>query len=59
MNRKTIRLKQYDYSQQGEYFITICTKDRKYIFGEIEGKKSNIINIWRNSRECIEKNKTK
>ena len=27
--RKTIRLKDYDYSNAGTYFITICIKDRK------------------------------
>ncbi len=34
--RKQIRLKHYDYAQYGCYFVTICTKDRKHIFGEIE-----------------------
>lgn len=34
-NRKSIRLKGYDYSQPGYYFITICTQDREYLFGEI------------------------
>jgi putative transposase len=34
-DRKSIRLKEYDYSSPGEYFITICTYDRKCIFGEI------------------------
>ena len=29
--RKPIRLKGYDYSKNGMYFITICTKDRKEI----------------------------
>ncbi|KJS85459.1 MAG: transposase [Peptococcaceae bacterium BICA1-8] len=29
--RKPNRLKDYDYSQNGAYFITICTKDRKNI----------------------------
>ena len=33
--RKHIRLKEYDYSQAGAYFVTICTKDRAYRFGEI------------------------
>ena len=27
--RKRIRLKSYNYSQNGYYFITICTKDKK------------------------------
>ncbi len=34
-NRRSIRLKNYDYSQSGLYFITICCQDRKHIFGEI------------------------
>ena len=34
-NRKTLRLKGYDYSQNGAYFITICTKDRKPLFGAV------------------------
>ena len=31
-HRKSIRLKTYDYSQAGIYFITVCTKDRKLFF---------------------------
>jgi len=34
-HRKTIRLREYDYSQPGEYFITICTHEKEYKFGEI------------------------
>ena len=34
-NRKPNRLKGYDYSQAGAYFITICTQNREYLFGEI------------------------
>ena len=30
--RKDIRLKNYDYSQNGAYFVTICTHNRKYLF---------------------------
>jgi putative transposase len=35
-HRRSIRLKGYDYAQTGAYFITICTKDMKCIFGTIE-----------------------
>ena len=35
--RKSLRLKEYDYSSNGYYFVTICTKDMKCIFGTIEG----------------------
>lgn len=34
-HRKSIRLKGYDYSQQGLYFITICTQNRECLFGDI------------------------
>ena len=33
--RRSIRLPGYDYSQAGEYFITICTHEHEYLFGEI------------------------
>lgn len=33
--RKQTRLKEYDYSTPGAYFITICTKDRKNILSNI------------------------
>jgi len=33
--RRSIRLKGYDYGQAGAYFITICTKDRAYLFGKV------------------------
>ena len=35
-NRKSIRLKNYDYSQENYYFITICTVNRECLFGKIE-----------------------
>ena len=28
-NRQSIRLKEYDYSSEGAYYITICVNDRK------------------------------
>jgi len=33
--RKELRLKQYDYSSKGAYFVTICTKDRAHILSNI------------------------
>ena len=33
--RKPTRLKKYDYSTEGAYFITICTKDKKHLFGPV------------------------
>jgi len=34
-NRRSIRLKGYDYSSPGKYFITICTNNRECIFGDV------------------------
>ncbi|GHT78975.1 hypothetical protein FACS1894104_2920 [Actinomycetota bacterium] len=39
--RKNNRLQNYDYSQNGAYFITVCTKDRKCLFGNIVGAVAN------------------
>ena len=38
-NRKLNRLKNYDHSQKGSYFVTICIKNREEILGEIENNK--------------------
>ena len=34
-SRRTIRLKDYNYSLPGKYFITICTLNRECLLGEI------------------------
>lgn len=34
-HRQSIRLRRYDYSQPGWYFITICAYERRMIFGDI------------------------
>lgn len=38
--RKPTRLKNYDYSTTGAYFITVCTQDRKEILSTIVGEGS-------------------
>ena len=35
--RKGIRLKEYDYSEMGLYFVTICTDKRRKILSNIVG----------------------
>jgi putative transposase len=37
--RRSIRLPEYDYSQEGAYYITICAQDRKCLFGGIRNGK--------------------
>ncbi len=35
-HRRSIRLQNYDYTQAGAYFVTICTYQRQCLLGEIE-----------------------
>ena len=50
-HRRSIRLKGYDYSQAGLYFVTICVQNKDCLFGEIiDGKM-----ILNNAGNMIEK----
>src|SRR3990172_7577394 len=42
--RQSTRLKNYDYSMSGAYFITICTKDEGDVFGMVVNGKTNLNN---------------
>ena len=37
-NRKPTRLKNYDYSNNGAYFVTICTHNKQKLFSNIVGQ---------------------
>ena len=50
--RKSIRLLDYDYSQNGLYFITICTKNRECIFGEIKNDEIILTEIGKIVNNC-------
>jgi len=41
-HRRSIRLPGFDYSQEGMYFVTICTKDRRDLFGDVYDGKMNV-----------------
>jgi putative transposase len=34
-HRRSIRLRGYDYSEAGAYFVTICSRERECLFGQI------------------------
>jgi putative transposase len=51
-HRKSIRLKGFDYSREGLYFITICTHDRQLLFGRIEKGKMNLSDGGKVAHEC-------
>ena len=43
--RRSIRLRNYDYSHSGRYFVTICTQDRECLFGGIVNGEMVLNNI--------------
>ena len=52
-NRRTIRLSEYNYSQNGAYFITMCVHNKECLFGIIADGKMQlndagkmVENIW-------------
>jgi len=46
-HRRSIRLKGYDYSQNGAYFVTICTKDRELCFEKYRGLQEIVRQQWK------------
>lgn len=61
-HRRSIRLKGYDYSQAGLYYITICTQNQLCLFGDIQNQEmilndaGKVINQWWNEMKCKYKN---
>ncbi len=49
---ESIRLKDWDYSDEGYYFVTICTKDREHYFGEIFNDQMILNEIGEIAYEC-------
>jgi REP element-mobilizing transposase RayT len=41
-HRSSVRLKGYDYSRAGAYFITVCAKDRVCLFGDMVGEEMRL-----------------
>ncbi len=44
----------YDYNQSGAYFVTICIKDRKCLFGRIENEQLIHNHLGVIANECLE-----
>ena len=51
-DRRSIRLKGYDYSRPGAYFITICTSNRECWFGEIIDDKMILNEYGKIAKQC-------
>ena len=51
-HRRSIRLKEHDYSQPGGYFVTIVTYRRDILFGEIVNGEMKLNDYGRIADEC-------
>jgi hypothetical protein len=51
--RKPNRLKGYDYSRNGAYFVTICAKDRTEIFADIDNDTKGAVGATVLGRPCM------
>jgi len=52
IRRRSIRLKDYDYSRPGMYFVTVCTNARLHLFGEIVNGKIVLNDLGKIARRC-------
>lgn len=41
-HRRSLRLKGYDYSQEGAYFVTICAHGKACLFGDVIGSEMKV-----------------
>jgi hypothetical protein len=53
-HRHSIRLKGYDYSGEGWYFVTVVTFRRECLFGEMADGRMNVSALGRIVQECWE-----
>ena len=53
-HRRSIRLTGYDYAQAGEYYVTLCVKDRDCILGEILQNEVRLSRIGEIVKQCWE-----
>jgi putative transposase len=51
-HRRSIRLPGYDYSEPGDYFITMVTHEREHLFGEIGGGEMRLSPEGEIVRDC-------
>lgn len=49
---ESTRLKSWDYSSNGAYYLTICVNDRRCIFGNINKGKLNLSSLGQIAEQC-------
>lgn len=50
--RRSIRLKGYDYTREGAYYVTVCTKDRRHWFGRVVDGVMHLSPIGQWAEQC-------
>ena len=50
-HRRSIRLKEYDYTRPGAYFITFCAHQRMHLFGEVVDGKTILTEVGKIARD--------
>lgn len=55
-NRRSARLKHYDYCEEGASFVTLRAENQKYLFGEII---NSVEEGLRGTSKCIQENPLK
>lgn len=51
-NRQSIRLKGYDYAREGAYYVTVCTHDRRHLFGRVVDGVMHLSPIGQWAEQC-------
>jgi putative transposase len=51
---ESTRLKEYDYSQPGGYFVTICSHNHECLFGDVQEEEMILSPIGKIARRCWE-----
>src|SRR3989338_1179060 len=49
--RRSVRLKDYDYSQRGAYFVTICTYNKRCLFGDVVDGNMSLSSVGRMAKQ--------
>lgn len=52
LGRRSIRLKGWNYASPGRYFVTICTRNRECLFGEISNGDMSLNDAGNNVEKC-------
>ncbi|MEA5534285.1 transposase [Crocosphaera sp. XPORK-15E] len=51
-HRRSIRIKEYNYADNGAYFVTLCTKNKQCIFADIKQGKIKICALGAIAHNC-------